>query len=68
VWQCISVIPALRRLRQEDREIKASLGYTDQFQNKSVKMKKHREIGRRGLTVSTGLFRRGKQWRVSCRS
>jgi hypothetical protein len=27
VWWCISVIPALRRQRQEDLEFKASLGW-----------------------------------------
>jgi hypothetical protein len=26
-WWCMSVIPALGRLRQEDHEFKASLGY-----------------------------------------
>jgi hypothetical protein len=28
VWWCMSVIPALRRLRQEDQEFKASLDHT----------------------------------------
>jgi hypothetical protein len=27
VWSCISVIPALERLRQEDHELEPSLGY-----------------------------------------
>jgi hypothetical protein len=27
VWWCTPVIPALRRLREEDQELEASLGY-----------------------------------------
>jgi hypothetical protein len=27
VWWCVSIIPALRRLRQEDQEFQGSLGY-----------------------------------------
>jgi hypothetical protein len=27
VWQCTSIIPALRSLRQEDPDFKANLGY-----------------------------------------
>jgi hypothetical protein len=28
VWHCTPIIPALRKVRQEDCEFKASLGYT----------------------------------------
>jgi hypothetical protein len=31
VWWCTPVIPALRRLRQEDHELKASLNYIMSF-------------------------------------
>jgi hypothetical protein len=31
VWWLMSEIPALRRLRQEDQEFQASLGYTQKI-------------------------------------
>jgi hypothetical protein len=37
---CISVIPALRRLRQKTHEFKASLGYTDRPYLKRPKQNK----------------------------
>jgi hypothetical protein len=30
-WWCTSIIPALGRLWQEDREFEASLGYTERI-------------------------------------
>jgi hypothetical protein len=36
VWWCIPISPALRRLRQEDHELKVSLGYIARLKKKCV--------------------------------
>jgi hypothetical protein len=47
VCWCLPVIPALRRLRQEDHEFLASLGYIARLclKNKNKKKKERKEKG-----------------------
>jgi hypothetical protein len=51
VWWYTSIIPAVRRLRQEDLEFKASLGYTAKpclkKENKKKRKEKEKEKKRR---------------------
>jgi hypothetical protein len=50
VWQCIPVIPALRRLREEDLECEANLAYIEKKNRKRTKKERKVRI-HQGLLI-----------------
>jgi hypothetical protein len=53
MWWCLSVIPALRRLRQENCEFEGSLGYITKLYLQKQKRRgrrKERKVGARGCS------------------
>jgi hypothetical protein len=55
-WCCMPVIPALRRLRQEDGEFKTSLGYTAKLCLKKLRTVLFKILRNMSGTVYTFLF------------
>jgi hypothetical protein len=45
-WRYMSIIPALRRLKQEDQEFRASQGYLERTVSKKKKRKKAKQTNR----------------------
>jgi hypothetical protein len=43
MWERLPVIPVLRRLRQEDHKLEASLGYPERTYLKRYKIKQNKE-------------------------